>query len=406
MSDIYTDSDFPTVLANAQDIIANFTGYDGPVSVSLGEFDLYMKTVVVSAIIFGTRIGLSALAFPVTYMITKNRKSPIFILNMSCLAVLFLQSCLYAVTLTKGYNTISYTFSGNPDLHKSASNISVVSNLFSVLLIILVELSFSYQVYIIFESPQKNMRRLGYGATTISVALGITTVVFYFIFMVYSNLSFYNNNVNVPGYLANTPLILFVTSSCVICVMLLCKLAFAIRKRRYLGLKQFNLFHILFIMAFQTMVIPTILILISFNGFSETDQYSSQAFSALGTALISLSLPLTTMWANSSISDSTPTSTSNLYSPAYTSSSEDNKTLATSLTNYYPKASFDDYNVGSPEKETLDDFTIQPTPATQDDQRFWKEVEMYTKDLDRNSDIGAISEESIHANSHESSSKV
>lgn len=406
MSDSFPDSEFLQLPANAQDIIANFTGYDGPVSVSFGDFDLYMKTVVVSAVIFGTRIGLAALAFPVTYMITKNKKSPIFILNMSCLAVLFLQSCLYAVTLTKGYNTISYTFSGYPDIYKSASNISVVSNVFSVLLIILVELSFSYQVYIIFESPQKNMRRLGYAATFISVALGIATVVLYFIFMVYSNLSFYNYKKTVPGYLANTPLILFVTSSCVICVMLLCKLAFAISKRRYLGLKQFNLFHILFIMAFQTMVIPTILILISFNGFSETDQYSSQAFSALGTALVALSLPLTTMWANSSILDSTPTSTSNLYSPAYTSSSEDNKTIVTSPTDYYHKASFEDYNTGSHEKETLDDFTIQPTPATQDDQRFWKEVEMYTKDLDRNSNIDSIAEESLHLKSHESSSKL
>lgn len=389
MSEYFPDSYLSELPSNAKDILANFTSVDGLVTVSLGEFDLYMKTVVVSAIIFGTRIGLAAIAFPVTYMITKNKSSPIFVLNMACSAVLFLQSSLYAVTLTEEYNTISYTFSGYQVIYRTASNISVVSNLFSVILIFLVEVSFSYQVYIIFESPQKNMRRIGYMVQAVSVGLGIAAVVLYFIYMVYSNLSFYDNNFVVPGYLANTPLILFATSSCAICVMLLCKLALAIRKRRFLGLKQFNLFHILFIMAFQTMVIPTILVLISFNGFSTTDKYSSQAFSALGTALIALSLPLTTMWANSSISNSTPTSAANLYSPANTSS-DDNKTILNSPLEYNSKTLFDDKKLGSQEKEIMDDFTIQPTPASPDDQIFWKEVEMYTKDLDRHSNNNSL----------------
>lgn len=383
---------FPTseLLDNPEEILLNFTSPTmGDMQISMGLLDSYMKTIVVTGIIFGTRIGLSALALPVTFMVTKNKKSPIFILNMSCLGVLFLQSCLFAVTLVKTYNTIGYNFSGIQNIDKNASNISVVANLFYVILIGLVETSFCYQVYVIFDSPQKSLKRIGYIATLISILLGIASFVLYFVYMVYSDLAFYNNNVTVPKKLVNTPLILFVTSSCAICLMLLLKLAFAIRTRRYLGLTQFNLFHILFIMTFQTMVIPTILILISFNGFSETDQYSSQAFSALGTALITISLPLTTMWANSSIMNSNPTSISQ--SPIYSSSGEDNKTFVSSPTDYYHKNSISESElpntINDPEKQIIRDFSNNGinTANSKDDQQFWKEIEMYTKDLDNGS---------------------
>lgn len=383
------------LITSPQNIIVDFTAATGEeVSVTLGEFDSYMKTIVVLAIIFGTRIGLSAFAIPITFMVTKNRRSPIFILNMCCVGILFLQSCIYAVTLTKSYNTISYTFSMTDQIEKSASNISVVSNLLYIILIFLVEVSFCYQVYIIFESPQKNLKRLGYLATAFSASLGIATVVLYFIYMVYSNLAFYNNEITVPRYLVNTPLIVFVTSSCAICLMLLFKLTYAIRTRRFLGLKQFNLFHILFIMAFQTMVIPTILILISFNAFSETDKYSSQTFSALGSALIALSLPLTTMWANSSVSERAPTSTANLNSPVYSSASDDNKTVINSPSDYYAKTSMDDVEkfgvIPNPDKDLFEEsYTMQGATAI-DDEKFWKEVELYTKDLDKGSNNGSL----------------
>ena len=374
-----------TYSIDPENILVNETSFEGPVTATLGSFDEYMKTVVVLGIIFGTRIGLSVVSFPVIFMITKNKKSPIFVLNMTCLGLLFLQSCLYAVTLTRTYNTISYRFSHSGEINYAASTLSVVSNLFYILLITFVEISFCYQVYIIFSSPQKNLKRLSYLATAFSAALGMASIALYFTFMVYSNLAFFDNNVSVPSYLSNTPLILFVTSSCAVCLLLLLKLAFAIRTRRYLGLKQFNLFHILFIMAFQTMVIPTILILISFNAFSDSDQYSSQTFSALGTALITISLPLTTMWANSSVSSSSPTSSYNVGSPGSFSSSDDNKTDIESPNSYYGKISDDiersDSMYENENHSTVDNTMSLVSPATQNDREFWKEVELYTKDL-------------------------
>lgn len=386
---------------NPSEIILNYTSYEGPISITFAEIDEFVKNVVVLAIVFGTRIGLSALAFPVTLLITKNKRSPIFILNMACLGMLFLQSCFYSVTLTKYYNTVTYSFSLYPDINENAASISVASNVFYVILVGLVEISFCYQVYIIFESPQPHLKKIGYLATAFSASLGMASFVLYFIYMCYSNITYYNINVSIPNSLVNTPLILFVTSSCAICLMLLIKLAVAIRTRRYLGLVQFNLFHILFIMAFQTMVIPTILVLISFNAFSDTDDYSSQTFSALGTGLLTISLPVTTMWANSSISNSIPSSTSNMYSPYTSSDDDDNKTIPESPSGYYPKSSLSDSEL-SPNllnekqivksKNNIDDYNNGDgfMSSAKDDREFWKEVEMYTKDLDKHSNNGSI----------------
>lgn len=412
--------DLSSLPENPKDIILNYTSYEGDISLTFGDIDEYVKSIVVLAIVFGVRIGLAALAFPVTFLVTKNKRSPIFVLNMACLGLLFIQSCLYSVSLTKYYNTVTYSFSLYPNLDRLASNISVASNVFYIILIGLVEISFCYQVYIIFESPQTHLKRLGYLATAFSASLGVASFVLYFIYMVYSNRAFFNEGASVPTYLVNTPLILFVTSSCAICLILLLKLAVAIRTRRYLGLTQFNLFHILFIMAFQTMVIPTILILISFNAFSDSDEYSSQTFSALGTALITISLPVTTMWANSSVSNSVPTSTSNMH---YLSS-DDNKTIIESPSDYYPKTSMSD-SENSPggfikdhENQIIgggyDDEMDGLKSSARDDNEFWKEVEMYTKDLDKHSQNGSILEakhqdnnltEKSNSNSNVASSK-
>lgn len=380
-------------------IVLNYTTIDGLNSVTFADLDEYLKTIVVLAIVFGTRIGLSAIALPVNFLVTKNKRSPIFILNTACLCILFLQSCLFSVTLTKYYNTIAFSFSMYENVDTLASNISIAANVLYVILIALVEISFCYQVYIIFESPQTHLKRLGYVATALSAFLGLASVVMYFMYMVYSNITFLNPSSSRPGYLVNTPLILFVTSSCAICFMLLLKLGVAIRTRRYLGLTQFNLFHILFVMTFQTMIIPTVLILISFNAFSETDQYSSQSFSALGTALITISLPLTTMWANSSVSNSTPSSTVDMYSPY--PSSDDNKTLAESPLDYYPKSSLSDSEsfpgmTADPEKQIIGDYQMKGMESSaKTDEEFWKEVELYTKDLDKHSQNGSIHDSGI-----------
>lgn len=382
-----------SVLNSPSDIVLNYTTEFGPQEFTFSELDSYFKTIIVFGIIYGARIGMSFIALPVTYLFTKKKTSPIFILNMICLFFLFIQSILYSVSLTDEYNSISYIFTNSVEMHRNNSNITAASNVFYLLLVACIQMSQTYQVYIIFESPQSILKWVCYGVTGLSGALGLATVALYFDYMIESNMALFSPTKTLPSYLVNVPIILFITSTCLICATLIAKLIIAINKRRSLGLKQFNLFHILLIMSFQTMVIPMILTLISFNGFNG-DKYSSQSLSSLGTALVALSLPMTTMWANSSINSSTPTSQSNtFFFNGKTPSSSDNE--------------------GSKKSPTiLVDMDLEKALMTDDDpnneeEQFWKEVAMYsnTPKSATNAKTNQLDAESVdHEGKHSSSS--
>lgn len=350
------------------DIVLSFNSTNGPQELTFGDLDSYFKTIVVFGIIYGARVGMSFISLPVTYLFTKKKGSPIFILNMLCLFFLFTQSVLYSVTLTDQYNSLSYIFTGSIDLNRNNSNITAASNVFYLLLVVCIQISQTYQVYIIFESQQHFMKLVCYGVTVLSGTLGLTTTALYFDYMIESNIALFSPDKVLPHYLVNVPIILFITSTCLICAVLVCKLVIAIHKRRQLGLKQFNLFHILLIMTFQTMVIPMILTLISFNGFPG-DKYSSQALSSLGTALVAISLPMTTMWATSSINSPFPTSQANtFFFNGKTPTSSDNEHSHRSPTTFVDldleKALYED------EEDAI---------ADNEEEKFWKEVVMYSK---------------------------
>lgn len=356
--------DFPTV-DNPQNVLVNFTSNGDLFSVQFSELDDFSTNLIIMGIVYGVRIGFSALSLPVIFMVTRNKKSPIFILNMFCLFLLFVQSLLYSISLTKAYNSLSYNFTESIFIVRNDSNIVVASNVFTLLLVACTEISLTYQVWIIFESPQYKLKYICYFVTGISTILSFATTIIYFISMVYSNKTMFNSYQDMPQYLVNTPTILFVTSSCLVCAILMIKLGFAIRTRRILGLQQFNLFHIIFIMSFQTMVIPSILILISFNSFTN-NEYSSQTLAALGVAFIVISMPMTTMWANSSISSSRPLSQANtfFFNSKFNSSSSD-----------------DEYD-GAKSPTTLVDLDLEKVMNRNsndvlEEEKFWKEIIMY-----------------------------
>lgn len=346
-----------------KDIVLSFTTDFGSQQLTFGDLDSYFKMIVVFGIIYGARVGMAFIALPVTYLFTKKKSSPIFILNMICLFFLFIQSILYSVSLTQQYNSLSYIFTQDTELNRNNSNVTVASNVFYLLLIACIELSQTYQVYIIFESHQSVLKWICYGVTGLSAALGLATTALYFDYMIESNMTMFSPTKTVPHYLVDVPIILFITSTCLVCAALITKLVIAIRKRRSLGLKQFNLFHILLIMSFQTMVIPMILTLLSFNGFAGS-RYSSQSLSSLGAALVAISLPMTTMWANSSINSPVPTSHANtFFFSGKTPSSSDNEGSKHSPTTLVEL---------DLEKALMTDV------ASNEEEQFWKEVAMYS----------------------------
>lgn len=77
-------------------------------------------------------------------------------------------------------------------------------------------------------------------------------------------------------------------------ILLIGKLIIAIRTRRYLGLKQFDSFHILLIGFSQTLIIPSIILVVHYFYLSQNKDSLLQQISLL---LIILMLPLSSLWA-------------------------------------------------------------------------------------------------------------
>ncbi|CDK26013.1 unnamed protein product [Kuraishia capsulata CBS 1993] len=305
---------------NPEDILLNYTSPYGNTSIAFGDLDSWFRNELATAAVFGARISVSAMTIVVSWIVSKNRRAPIFIVNQLALLSISIHSGLYLRFLNGVYGSIAFNFSLYDYTNHDATVTSVVTNTFQILVIGFIEASLVLQTYTIFRSPNRMMQVFGIAATVMACLLGLITTGLYFATAVYSNINLTSTSlVATPSWVGAVPLAVFTASFVIVSLMLNVKLFIAIRTRRYLGLKQFDIFHILFIMSSQTMVIPTAIIIASFctNG-----KVTYNYLSAIGTLLVATSLPLTTMWANSSIKETTPCSSADtvLYKPMSNSS--------------------------------------------------------------------------------------
>ncbi|GME94138.1 unnamed protein product [[Candida] boidinii] len=320
---------------NPADIELNYTLYDEVYTVTFGDLNDYYVGKLQVASIFGLRIGLAAAVLAVMYIITKNRKTPMFILNSSCLLVLLIHSIMVVCTLTQYLSSMQYMFTGIIYHARNATRTVAATNAVYILSVFLVECSITYQIYVIFKTPHGVYKYISYLVTLISGTLGLTTTAFYFAFCCFANMALYDKDgeTTAPPWIANASLIMFSASSAVMSLMLLIKLGLAIRTRKHLGLKSFSIYHIIFIMCAQSMIFPTVII---FAGICDGNGLRYRCLYPLGTALITISLPITSLWANASNNQSTASSTIGtiLSSPSPTSFesrsyySDDDKSLS------------------------------------------------------------------------------
>ncbi|GMF66444.1 unnamed protein product [[Candida] boidinii] len=238
-------------------------------------------------------------------------------------------------TLTQYLSSMQYMFTGIIYHAGNATRTVAATNAVYILSVFLVECSITYQIYVIFKTPHGVYKYISYLVTLISGTLGLTTTAFYFAFCCFANMALYDKDgeTTAPPWIANASLIMFSASSAVMSLMLLIKLGLAIRTRKHLGLKSFSIYHIIFIMCAQSMIFPTVII---FAGICDGNGLRYRCLYPLGTALITISLPITSLWANASNNQSTASSTIGtiLSSPSPTSFesrsyySDDDKSLS------------------------------------------------------------------------------
>ncbi|CCD26095.2 alpha-factor pheromone receptor STE2 NDAI_0G03180 [Naumovozyma dairenensis CBS 421] len=333
-----------------QSLISYTSIYGNDTVVSFDEVQTIVDKKITEAIMFGVRCGAVILTIIVMWMISKKKKTPIFIINQISLFLILLHSALYFRYLLSNYSSVTYALTGFPQfIHRGDVHIYGAASIIQVLLVASIETSLVFQVKVIFTGD--NFKRIGRVVMGISIALGLATVAMYFVAAIKGMISTYNNVGGTQPKYFNVATILLASSINFMTLILVIKLILAIRSRRFLGLKQFDSFHILLIMSCQSLLAPSILFILA---YSLNPNDGTDVLVTVATLLVVLSLPLSSMWATAANNASRPTSAGSDYSPStgfYDNSrssamsqslhSEGKKSFKSRLYNLYPTRSSD-----------------------------------------------------------------
>lgn len=274
----------------------------GPYKIPITELDEFYRTKILMAIFFGLRVGASAVVAIILLLITQNRRTPVFIFNQISLIFLFIQSSLYLQYLNSPYSLMSTALTGSYEaVRPRDTNVSVASSVFQFLLICAVCVSLFFQVRVVFP-PFSMARNIASAITSISVVLCCVVNLLYIISRCYSALNPTSKPIFGTGHfnqiLPSFSQYAFAASIALCSVTLLGKLAFAIRTRRILGLRQFGPFEIIVIMSAQTMIVPVILYIMNNSLASTSNGNYLTGVGSLAPLAVVIFLPMSSMWAS------------------------------------------------------------------------------------------------------------
>lgn len=325
---------------NPENVILNYTitGFEKEiVQVTFADLDAYMKTSIRYGIIYGVGMGASLVLIFLLFIMIKNKKTPMFILNQLSLIFLVIKSSLYLSYLLGPLASLSFSFTGMliPNTYYTYK-VSVATNIMHSLMIACIQASLCYQVFVIFRYPK--LKSLGIMLTAFFACISVTVFSLYLystamVAKTYQALfSNSQETVRYGTWVNNLPFLLFSSSINIISLILFIKLAFAIRTRRYLGLKQFDSLHILLLMATQTMCIPSILVIINYKD----SKSSNTILSTISIILIVISLPLSSMWASAANNSPIPSSSSISFLSKTSTNNSDSQTFVSSNYSFFP----------------------------------------------------------------------
>lgn len=289
-------------------VFLNYTipGYGQVLSAPMAVVDELQKSQLQYSIVYGTGMGASLILLFLVWLLC-SRKTPLFVMNNATLVTYVITASLNLAYITGPLLSMSMFFTGMVSSN-SAINTVLTTNAFQVILVFLVQTTMVYHVYVIFKSHKSQLRRhliVGFLCIleAVTIAFYINSNVRYArrLDMMYTNGKTFRD-----GTIYDTlPFILFQCSVNVSSIVLFFKLVLAIRTRRYLGLKQFGVFHILMIASTQTMLIPSILVIINYATHSA---HQTNLLSTISMMFVVLSLPASSMWAAATNTASIPSS--------------------------------------------------------------------------------------------------
>ncbi|SCU81401.1 LANO_0B02960g1_1 [Lachancea nothofagi CBS 11611] len=299
---------------NPEDILVTFQNLSGAqAQVDAQQLQDVVNRRIALGILYGTRIGAAVITIVILLMVSKNRKTPIFISNQISLLLIVIQSGVYLGYLFSPFASVSFTIASLPDtIPNSNLRLFSAANIFQVLLVAAVEASLILQVRIIFKSD--TFKTVGRVLVAISTALAIATIAMFLVSAVKSITAIYSDvQAAADTIYFNIAVILQSTSINFMTLLLTVKLVLAVRSRRFLGLKQFDSFHILAIMSFQTLIFPSLLFILA---YALSGNQGTSSLNSIAVLLVTLSLPLSSMWATSANNACRPSSLNTYFAPS------------------------------------------------------------------------------------------
>ncbi|KAH3903059.1 related to Pheromone alpha factor receptor [Saccharomycodes ludwigii] len=285
--------------------------YGANTEVPMTALQQFMRIKINQAVVYGTRIGIAGIVMLILFIVTKNKKTPIFIINQISLILTIIHSGLFCRYLLSHYSSIVFNLTLFPQyVPRKDVYLFGATNMIQVLLVASIEFSLVFQINTIFRNVQ--YKKIGVIISVVSGALGVTTVAMYFITAIKSMINVYASVLQkTDQYYFNVANILLSSSINFMTFLLCVKLVMAIKTRRYLGLRQFDNFHILLIMSSQTLILPSILFILSYA----LGDVGTTNLVSIAVLFVVISLPLSSMWANVSNTTSDLTYFTANYSP-------------------------------------------------------------------------------------------
>ncbi|KAI9371307.1 fungal pheromone mating factor STE2 GPCR-domain-containing protein [Aspergillus egyptiacus] len=301
-----------------------------PFEVPIDMIDELVQYPTRTCINYGVQLGASIILLVILLLLTKPEKRRSYVFCLNCVALLLniarliCQAVMFTSAWMNPYAVLAVDYSRVP---VSAYANSVIGVVFTSILLLVVEISLVNQVRAVCANLKRNYRRV---LLSVSIVIAVIPVAFRFWFSAENiKLIVKAGNPNPWNGLESATNILLTVSIFYFCAVFVTKLGFAIRLRSKLGLTDFGPTKVVFIMGCQTLVIPAIFSIVHY--FIEIPEFTSNVMT-----LVTLSLPLSSIWAGTTLGSkpgSTPSHHRNFWQILSFSGRERHSSTTTSSSN-------------------------------------------------------------------------
>ncbi|KAL4875647.1 fungal pheromone mating factor STE2 GPCR-domain-containing protein [Aspergillus karnatakaensis] len=266
-----------------------------PIEVPINIVDDWAQYPLRVCINYAAQLGASVVLLVILLLLTRAEKRASYVFALNCVALLlnFVRLLCSILVFTSAFARAYAYFSGDySEVPRGAYANSVTGAIFAAILLTIIEVSLVLQVQVVCSNLRRIYRR---ALLTLSTVVALVPIGFRYWLAVVNIKNILDAASPVPtNWLESAANIVLTVSICFFCAVFVTKLGFAIRLRRKLGLTDFGPMKVIFVMGCQTLIIPAIFSIIHYS--VDVPELSTNVLT-----LVTLSLPLSSLWAGTTL---------------------------------------------------------------------------------------------------------